>query len=76
MFVGNTASISFLCFLQRTLKRYAGPSPFTDAQESQSLFEADTTNMGSNLFYESLAIEDKVVLVKYFLDAVSRSVEC
>lgn len=71
MFVGNTAAISFLQFLQKTLERHVGPSGFSDAQESRKLFEADVFDNGSSRFYDSLCVEDKKAYIQYFFDAVS-----
>lgn len=70
VFVGNTAAISFLQFLQKTLERHVGPSGFTDAQESRNLFEADAVDNGSSRFYDGLCLEDKKVYIQYFFDAV------
>lgn len=72
VFVGNTAAISFLQFLQKTLERHIGPSGFTDAQESQRLFEADAIDSGSSHFYDRLCIEDKKAYIQNFFDAVGR----
>lgn len=74
MFVGNTAAISFLQFLQRTLKRYVGPSGFTDAEDSRKLFEADAVDNGSSRFYDGLRLDDKKAYVQYFFDTVRHSV--
>ena len=70
VFVGNTAAISFLQFLQKTLERHVGPSGFTDAQESRNLFEADAVDNGSSCFYDGLCLEDKKAYIQYFFDAV------
>ncbi|KAF3038469.1 hypothetical protein E8E12_003322 [Didymella heteroderae] len=69
VFVGNTAAISFLQFLQRTLERHIGPSGFTDAQESRNLFEADAVDNGSSRLYDGLCVEDKKAYIQYFFDA-------
>ncbi|KAJ4989221.1 hypothetical protein SVAN01_05300 [Stagonosporopsis vannaccii] len=69
VFVGNTAAISFLQFLQKTLERHVGPSGFTDTQESRKLFEADAIDNGSSRFYDGLCIEDKKAYIQYFFDA-------
>jgi hypothetical protein len=69
VFVGNTAAISFLQFLQKTLERHVGPSGFTDAQESRNLFEADAVDNGSSRFYDGLCLEDKKAYIQYFFDA-------
>jgi hypothetical protein len=71
VFVGNTAAISFLRFLQKTLERHVGPSGFTVADDSHKLFEADTTDVDPNTVYDSLRIDDKRAFLRVFLDAVS-----
>lgn len=53
-----------------TLKRYVGPSGFTDAEESRKLFESDAIDDGSSRFYDGLCLEDKKVYIQYFFDAV------
>ncbi|KAF3001238.1 hypothetical protein E8E13_002737 [Curvularia kusanoi] len=68
VFVGNTAAISFLQFLQKTLERHIGRSGFTDAQESRRLFEAETVDTGSSHFYDRLSVEDKTAYIQYFFD--------
>ncbi|KAF2031998.1 hypothetical protein EK21DRAFT_19689, partial [Setomelanomma holmii] len=69
VFVGNTAALSFLRFIQKTLKRQVGPSYFTDAQDTQRLFEADAADTGSSRFYTALSIDDQRTYIQYFLDA-------
>ncbi|KAL5382440.1 hypothetical protein DPSP01_006539 [Paraphaeosphaeria sporulosa] len=71
VFVGNTAAISFLRFLQKTLERHVGPSGFTVADDSHKLFEADTADVDPNSVYDSLSIDDKRAFVQVFLDASS-----
>jgi hypothetical protein len=70
VFVGNTAAISFLQFLQRTLERHVGPSGFTDTQASGKLFEADAVDNASSRFYDGLCVEDKKAYIQHFFDAV------
>lgn len=69
VFIGNTAAISFLRFLQKTLEHYVGPSGFTAAQESQSLFEADTIERESSHLYDELSLDDRKLFAHSFLDA-------
>lgn len=71
VFVGNTASISFLRFLQKTLEHHMGRSSFTEAQESQWFFQADATEVGSSQFYDNLSIESRKILIRCYLDASS-----
>ncbi|KAJ4293701.1 hypothetical protein N0V90_008985 [Kalmusia sp. IMI 367209] len=71
VFIGNTAAISFLRFLQKTLEHHVGPSCFTNAKESEKLFEADTADVNQNPVYDGLSIDDKRTFVQVFLDASS-----
>ncbi|KAL5406760.1 hypothetical protein PMIN03_007558 [Paraphaeosphaeria minitans] len=71
VFVGNTAAISFLRFLQKMLERHVGPSGFTVAEDSHKLFEADTVDVDPNSVYDSLSIDDKSAFIQVFLDASS-----
>jgi hypothetical protein len=73
VYIGNTATISFLRFLQKTLKGHVGPSHFTNAQESRKLFEAASTDTGSGRFHDDLSIEEKKDYIQCFLDAVSQA---
>lgn len=73
VFVGNTAALSFLHFLQGTLKQYVGPSGFTDRQHSHNLFELASSDIGAGVFYDDLADQEKDELIQNFLDAVSSS---
>ncbi|KAI6354084.1 hypothetical protein MCOR25_008753 [Pyricularia grisea] len=71
VFIGDTAAISFLRFLQHTLKRHAGPSNFTDDQDTQRLFEAADPDAVSPAFQDDLSFEDKEELIRCFLDVSS-----
>ena len=71
VFVGNTAAISFLRFLQKTLERHVGPSGFTVSDDSHKLFEADTADIDPNSVYDSLSIEDKRAFIQVYVDVVS-----
>ncbi|KAJ4351621.1 uncharacterized protein N0V89_006964 [Didymosphaeria variabile] len=75
VFIGNTAAISFLRFLQKTLERHVGPSGFTVADDSHKLFEADSADVDPNSVYDSLSIDEKSAFIQVFLDAVSASYE-
>lgn len=70
VFVGNTAALSFLRFLQRTLKHYVGPSGFTDRQHSHNWFEMTESDVDGGVFYDGLGENEKKDLVHCFLDAV------
>ncbi|KAH8682636.1 hypothetical protein BX600DRAFT_506210 [Xylariales sp. PMI_506] len=71
VFVGGTAAIPFLRFLQTTLKRHAGPSGFTDGQDSDNWFELSSLEATEGQFKDDLSIEVKKHLVNFFLDASS-----
>ncbi|KAJ4423610.1 hypothetical protein N0V82_001778 [Gnomoniopsis sp. IMI 355080] len=70
VFVGNTAALSFLRFLQRTLKHYVGPSGFTDREHSHKWFEVPDPELCSS-FTEDVGNDEKAVLSRCFLDASS-----
>ncbi|TLS27423.1 hypothetical protein PpBr36_04239 [Pyricularia pennisetigena] len=71
VFIGDTAAISFLRFLQHTLKRHAGPSDFTDDQDTQRLFEAADPDAVPPAFQDDLTFQDKEELIVCFLDVSS-----
>lgn len=71
VFVGNTAALSFLRFLQKTLKHYVGPSGFTDRQHSHNWFEVTGLETESGTFYDDLGDDEKDEIIHCFLDAVS-----
>ncbi|KAG8170321.1 hypothetical protein KVR01_001066 [Diaporthe batatas] len=71
IFVGNTAALSFLRFLQKTLKHYVGPSGFTDRQHSHNWFEMTGSDVDGGIFYDSLSENEKKDIVQCFLDASS-----
>ncbi|KAH8719250.1 hypothetical protein GQ44DRAFT_762120 [Phaeosphaeriaceae sp. PMI808] len=71
VFIGNTAAMSFLRFVQKTLKRHIGPSCFTDAPENQTLANANTSDMGSSSFYDGLSLDGQNNYIQYFLDTSS-----
>lgn len=70
VFVGNTAALSFLRFLQKTLKHYVGPSGFTDRQHSHNWFEMAGSDVDGGTFYDGLGETEKNDLIHCFLDAV------
>jgi hypothetical protein len=74
VFVGNTAAISFLRFLQKLLKRYVGPVGFTDRQHSHNLFELATAEPDDKGFCDDMEDSYKDTLIQCFLDAVSTAV--
>ena len=71
VFVGTTAAISFLQFLQKTLKHYVGPSGFTDEQHSRKLFEAAASDDDVDSLDDDLDGRDIPALIQCFLEVVS-----
>ncbi|KAF2642451.1 hypothetical protein P280DRAFT_467808 [Massarina eburnea CBS 473.64] len=41
VYIGETASLSFLAFLRRHLRPYVGPTPFTDGERQNPMLEND-----------------------------------
>lgn len=72
VFVGNTAALSFLRFLQKTLKHYVGPSGFTDRQHSHNWFEMTGSDVDGEIFYDGLDENEKKDLIHCFLNAVGQ----
>ncbi|KAK9792786.1 putative Zn(2)-C6 fungal-type domain-containing protein [Seiridium cardinale] len=69
VFVGNTAALSFHQFLRKILKRYAGPSSFTEGQQSRRMLEVDIPDSEAEVFRDDLVEEEKRALIQCFLDA-------
>ncbi|KAF3009225.1 hypothetical protein E8E14_008584 [Neopestalotiopsis sp. 37M] len=69
VFVGNTAALSFHQFLRKILKRFAGPSSFTEGQQSRRMLEIDIPDSEASAFRDDLAEEEKRALIQCFLDA-------
>lgn len=75
MFLGSAAAVSFLRFLQAIVKRYVGPTGFTDGQNSRKMFEVEVPDISTDTFTDMLDEEEKGTLVQCFLDVVSQSFE-
>jgi hypothetical protein len=74
--MGDSASLSFLHFLRRTLLHYMGPSPFTDNRRANVMLEAviplktsDSVPDGSP--ESQLDVEEKRQYLERFFTAVS-----
>ncbi|KAI1840971.1 hypothetical protein JX266_012831 [Neoarthrinium moseri] len=67
-FVGNTAALSFHQFLRKILKRYAGPSHFTEGQQSRRMLEIEIPENVDAIFADDIGDEDKRSLIQCFLD--------
>jgi hypothetical protein len=75
VFLGNAAPVSFLRFLQAIVKRYVGPTGFTDSQSSRKMFEVEVPDVSTDSFTDILDEKEKRALIRCFLDVVSRSFE-
>lgn len=71
VYIGNVAALSFLRFLQKTLKRHIGPSSFTDGQKNVSMLETEIQHDSSAPFEDSLTTTEKRDLIKCFMRVVS-----
>jgi hypothetical protein len=73
LYVGETASLSFLQFLRKTLRQQMGPSPFTESEFSNQMLEVDQNDKtADDDETESLEDEDqKRALVQCFFEATS-----
>lgn len=73
LYIGETASLSFLQFLRKTLRQQMGPSPFTESEFSNQMLEVD---VGENQLHadEPDGLEDqdqKRALIQCFFEATS-----
>ncbi|KAI9650054.1 hypothetical protein NHQ30_000067 [Ciborinia camelliae] len=66
VYIGNIAAISFLNFLQTTLKRYIGTSVFTERQGSNVMLEVETSRNNSP-FEDDLNVSEKQDLITCFM---------
>ena len=71
VYVGRLAALSFLQFLRVTLRRYAGPSAFTESQTRHVMLEASVGEVGPYPFNDDLDDQARAALVQCFLQAVS-----
>lgn len=69
VYIGNIAAISFLHFLQTTLKRYIGTSVFTERRESNVMLEVEISRNNSP-FEDDLDISEKQSLIACFMRVV------
>ncbi|CZT14130.1 uncharacterized protein RCC_00103 [Ramularia collo-cygni] len=73
VYIGENASISFLQFLRRVLKKYMGPSAFTENQFKDSMLEIDVGRgeASVNLDHLDQSRADKYALVQLYREASS-----
>ncbi|KUJ17598.1 uncharacterized protein LY89DRAFT_707093 [Mollisia scopiformis] len=67
VYIGNVAAISFPQFLQKTLKRYIGPSSFTDLRKNKTMLEVQVQSGGTGQFEDALDHAEKQDLIQCFL---------
>lgn len=70
VYVGENASLSFLQFLRRILKKYMGPSAFTENQFKDNMLEIEVPRDESPVMTD-LSRGDKYALVQLYREAVS-----
>lgn len=73
LYVGETASLSFLQFLRKTLRQQMGPSPFTESEFSNQMLEVDLDDSRAQVD-EPDGLEDqdqKRALLQCFFEATS-----
>ncbi|KAA8576839.1 hypothetical protein EYC84_006886 [Monilinia fructicola] len=68
VYIGNIAAISFLQFLQTTLKQYIGNSVFTERHESNVMLELEISRNNSP-FEDNLDIGKKQIFIQCFMRA-------
>ncbi|KAF4551231.1 Fungal specific transcription factor domain-containing protein 52 [Elsinoe fawcettii] len=71
VYIGDNAALSFLQFLRKTLRHYAGPSPFTENRNRHTLLELPPKKYTGKDLVDDLDRQEKVELVRYFRDASS-----
>ncbi|KAF2225889.1 hypothetical protein BDZ85DRAFT_272524 [Elsinoe ampelina] len=71
VYLGDTAALSFLQFLRKTLRHYAGPSPFTESQNKHTLLELPAKKPSVDRATDDLSHDEKIELIRIFRDASS-----
>ena len=69
VYIGETASLSYLQFLRRVLKHRLGPCPFTESEFNNFMLENDLT-IGGNEEFNVLESGERKVLAQVYLEAV------
>lgn len=69
MYVGENASLSFLQFVRRVLKKYMGPSAFTENQFKENMLEIEMQRDESPAMTD-MSRGDKYALVQLYREAV------
>jgi hypothetical protein len=72
LYVGETASLSFLQFLRKTLRHHMGPSPFTESEFSNQMLEVEQDKRVASDEPDDLENRDqKRALIQCFFEASS-----
>ncbi|KAL7934758.1 hypothetical protein V8C35DRAFT_321916 [Trichoderma chlorosporum] len=68
VYVGKTAAISMLQFLRNVLRRFAGPSAFTESRRSNTMLEANlrSTFPRTTDFVDNLDLSERTELIHYY----------
>ncbi|KAL7953419.1 hypothetical protein V8C34DRAFT_318183 [Trichoderma compactum] len=68
VYVGKTAAISMLQFLRNVLRRFAGPSTFTESRRSNSMLEATLRSASHRPtdFVDNLDLSERTELIHYY----------
>ncbi|KAF2757414.1 hypothetical protein EJ05DRAFT_453212 [Pseudovirgaria hyperparasitica] len=71
LYLGGTASISYLQFLRQVLKRHAGPSAFTESGVNNVMLEVDPSPYGNIDEIGRLDVEHQKALIQCYFEATS-----
>ncbi|UKZ81555.1 hypothetical protein TrVFT333_009327 [Trichoderma virens FT-333] len=68
VYVGKTAAISMLQFLRNVLRRFAGPSAFTESRRSNTMLEATlrSTSHRPIDFVDNLSVSERTEFIHYY----------
>ncbi|KAF2712810.1 hypothetical protein K504DRAFT_427436 [Pleomassaria siparia CBS 279.74] len=69
VYIGDTASLSFLDFLRRHLRQYVGATPFTDGERQNPMLETDMAQVTSVGMH--LNLEEEEALFRSYSEATS-----
>ncbi|KAF9887522.1 hypothetical protein FE257_010100 [Aspergillus nanangensis] len=75
VFIGPSASLSFLQFIRDTVSRHLGPSQFSNNEHTETMFEDTSRQMPSSPGVEDMDLDEKERLVDVYLHATSGMIE-
>ena len=70
MYIGETASLSYLQFLRRIVKHRLGPCAFTEGEFNNFMLESDVASPSTET-HHTLGSTERRALAQSYLDAVS-----